>query len=65
MSQVEQLIIVPLKAHLAKRMFCVRQENVSRDQTSQYPSERKVFSVKADLEKREADGSLVYISALR
>lgn len=57
MSQVEQLIIVPLKAHLAKRVFCVRQENVSGDQTSQYPSERKVFSVKADLEKREAGRS--------
>lgn len=65
MSQVEQLIIVPLKAHLAKRLLSVRQENVSRDQTSQYPSERRAVSVKADLEKRDADGSLVYISSLR
>lgn len=33
MSQVEQLVIVTFKAHLAKRMFGVRQQNVGGDET--------------------------------
>ncbi len=40
MSQVEQLIIIAFKAHLAKRMFRVCQQDVRRDKASQDPSER-------------------------
>ena len=39
MSQVEQLVIVALKAHLAKRMFWIRKQNVRGDEASQDPSE--------------------------
>lgn len=38
MSQVKQLIIVTFKAHLAKRMFWVRQQDVRWDKASQDPS---------------------------
>lgn len=41
MSQVKQLIIVTFKAHLAKRMFWVSQQDVSWDKASQDPSEKK------------------------